>query len=93
MISLTFAYSIIEKLNSDQLNILDEFVGQIHNQKILNEIEKMMFDRAQKARFLVGNGFDVKKAVEHFKEYVTWRRTSKIDNLFVRSFIKLRSCI
>ena len=52
----------------------------------------MMFDRAQKARFLVGNGFDVKKAVEHFKEYVTWRRTSKIDNLFVRSFIKLRSC-
>jgi hypothetical protein len=42
-----------------------------------------MFDRAHFARFLVSNKFDVAKALEHFKEYLKWRKTSKIDNLLV----------
>lgn len=59
------------------------FVEEIHKAKMLSEIEKLMFDRAHFARFLAGNKFDVKKALEHFKDYLNWRKTSKIDNLIV----------
>jgi hypothetical protein len=83
---LTFWYSIIEKLNPDQPKSLDQFVEQIYHGKILNEIEKLMFDRAHKARFLVANKFDIKKALEHFKEYLLWRKNSKIDNLLVSTY-------
>lgn len=40
---------------------------------MLNEIQKLMFDRAHFARFLKANDFDMKKAMEHFNEYLQWR--------------------
>ena len=43
-----------------------------------------MFDRAHFARFLVANKCDIPKAMAHFKEYLQWRKTAKIDNLLVR---------
>lgn len=42
-----------------------------------------MFDRAHFARFLIANQFDVKKALAHFVEYLSWRKAQKIDNLLV----------
>lgn len=81
--NLIYVYSIIKRLSGDQLKTLDKFVEEIHKAKILNEIEKLMFDRAHFARFLVSNNLDVTKALNHFKEYLQWRKTSKIDNLLV----------
>jgi hypothetical protein len=62
-------------------------VEEIIKAKILSEIEKLMFDRAHFARFLAGSKFDIKKALEHFKEYLSWRKSSKIDNLLVTSMM------
>jgi hypothetical protein len=50
---------------------------------MLNEIQKLMFDRAHFARFLVANDFDLGKAISHFNEYLNWRKQQKIDSLLV----------
>ena len=62
-------------MSKDQLVRLDEFVEEIHKKKILSEIQKLMFDRAHFARFLAANNFDIKAGIEHFKEYLQWRKT------------------
>lgn len=54
--------------------------------KILTEIQKLMFNRAHFARFLQANAFDQAKALEHFKEYLQWRKNSKIDHLMELEF-------
>jgi hypothetical protein len=49
-------------------------VEQIHKVKILDEIQKLMFDRAHYGRYLHANNFDIEKTLEHFKEYLQWRK-------------------
>ena len=63
--------------------MLDQYVEEIHKSKMLNEIQKLMFDRAHFARFLAANDFDLKNAIGHFNEYLQWRKQQKIDNLLV----------
>jgi hypothetical protein len=35
----------------------------------------MMFERSHFARFLKANLFDLPNALDHFKEYLNWRKT------------------
>ena len=53
-------------MSPEQLKTLDLDVEEIHKSKILSEIQKLMFDRAHFARFLVANDFDVKTSLSHF---------------------------
>lgn len=64
--------------------MLDLFVEEIYKSKMLNEIQKLMFDRAHFARFLVANEFDIKQGLAHFSEYLQWRKQQKIDALLVK---------
>ena len=54
---------------------------ELQKQKVLNEIQKLMFNEPLYARFLSANNFDVAKALSHFQEYLQWRKTSNIDKL------------
>lgn len=72
--NLIFCYSIVSRMTPDEIKILDKYVEEIHKSKMLNEIQKLMFDRAHFARFLAGNEFDVQKAMTHFNEYLQWRK-------------------
>jgi len=42
--------------------------------KILGEIQKLMFDRAHFARFLIANNFNIQATIDHFVEYLNWRK-------------------
>lgn len=70
-------------MTPEQLGILDKLVEEIMKAKILGEIQKLMFDRAHFARFLIANQYDIKKTIAHFEEYLGWRKSQKIDNLMV----------
>jgi hypothetical protein len=52
--------------------------------KILDEIQKLMFDRAHFGRYLHANNFDIEKTLAHFKEYLQWRKQQGVDKLLVR---------
>mmetsp|Transcript_13548 Transcript_13548/g.13282 ORF Transcript_13548/g.13282 Transcript_13548/m.13282 type:complete len:174 (+) Transcript_13548:26-547(+) len=78
--------SIIATFNEEQLKLLDQFIEEIMKAKILGEIQKLMFDRPHFARFLKANDFSPQKALAHFKEYLDWRQSSKIDNLMELEF-------
>jgi len=68
--------------------VLDLFVEEIYKSKMLNEIQKLMFDRAHFARFLVANEFDIKQGLAHFSEYLQWRKQQKIDALLEMEFVQ-----
>ena len=42
-----------------------------------------MYNRSHFARFLIANEFNIPKTIEHFKEFLNWRKSQKIDNLLV----------
>jgi hypothetical protein len=75
----------VQSLNPDQLKILDKFVEEIHKNKMLSEIQKLMFNRAHFARFLGASDFDITRGLEAFGGYLQWRKTQSIDKLLVSS--------
>ena len=52
---------------------------------MLDEIQKLMFDRSHFVRFLISNEFDIKKTLAHFQEYLEWRKAQNIDRLAVNT--------
>jgi hypothetical protein len=61
-------------MSSEQLRVLDNLVIEIMKAKILSEIQKLMFNRAHFARFLITNDFNIPKTIVHFQEYLAWRK-------------------
>ena len=61
-------------------------VEEMHKEKMLDEIQKLMFDKQTFVRFLISNDFDIKKALAHFQEYLKWRKNQNIDRLAVSAF-------
>ena len=51
--------------------------------KLINEIQRLMFDQHFYCRFLKGYNFDVDKAIEHLALYLAWRKKQNIDTVLV----------
>jgi hypothetical protein len=58
----------------EQLELLDSFVDHVLKERLVNEIQKMIFDRHFYARFLKGHNFDIMKATLQIKNYLAWRK-------------------
>jgi len=50
---------------------------------MINEIQKLMFDRHFYARFLSAHQFDTSKAIDLLKNYLAWRKNNNIDTILV----------
>ena len=55
----------------------------INKEKMINEIQKLLFDKSFYARHLSAHGFKIDTAVKHLKNYLDWRKKQNIDTILV----------
>ena len=54
---------------------LQEFISNvIQKERMVNELQKLLFDQHFFARFLKGFNFDINQATLQFKNYLGWRK-------------------
>ena len=53
---------------------------------MLNEIQKLLFDRHFYARFLKGHSFKVDVALPQFQNYLQWRKKQSIETILEHEF-------
>jgi len=81
--------SLLASLNPEQRKALDTYLKELHDRKLMNEIQKMMFTEATHARFLAANDFDPNAALAHFQEFLDWRISQHVDKMLVNLSLKL----
>jgi hypothetical protein len=70
--------------------LLDSFIDRIiKKEKMINEIQKMIFDQHFYARFLKGYNFDTSMATQMLKNYLEWRKKQYIETILVSDILKL----
>ena len=50
---------------------------------MINEIQKLLFDKPFYARHLSSHGFKIDTAIQHLKIYLEWRKKQNIDTILV----------
>ena len=71
---LTFLYSILKSLSEKEHQILQEFIQKVaFHDKIINEIQKLLFDQHFFARLLKASAFDTEIATMQLKNQLKWR--------------------
>jgi hypothetical protein len=64
---------------------------QVYDQKILNDIYKMIFKDSVYARILFAQNFNVPSAVSHLKAWVKWRHANKVDLILEHDFAQFEA--
>lgn len=78
---LTLILSLTSSLTAEQKEKVQAFTERIKGEKILTEVQKLMFDYSHYARFLKSQEFDEEKALDLFKGYLNWRKANQVDIL------------
>ena len=69
-------FSLLSSFSDKELDLLQAFMDKlIVEEKCINEIHKLVFDRHFYARFLKGSKFDMDQATKSFKVYLDWRKS------------------
>lgn len=64
--------------------MVQEFINiVIYKEKMINEIQKLMFDKSFYGRHLYAHGFQIDTAIQHLKNYLDWRKNQNIDTILV----------
>ena len=76
--------SLLSNLSEKELGLVDKFIDKVINQeKMINEIQKMIFDKHFYVRFLKGHNFDLSVATMQLKNYIQWRKKQNIETILV----------
>ena len=74
---------MLSSLTPDQHQKLEQFIKRILADKIINEIQKLMFDQHFYCRFLKSQDFEIEKAITQLKLYLQWRKEMNVDTILV----------
>lgn len=67
--------SLLKSLSNDEHQKVQDFIQNvIQKEKMVNELQKLLFDQHFFARFLKGFNFDIHQATLQFKNYLGWRK-------------------
>jgi hypothetical protein len=83
--------SFIESLNAAQMASLHQFIKQVYDAKMLNDIYKMIFKDSVYARLLYSQDFNHSNALNQLKAWVKWRQVNKVDEILEQDFLQYES--
>lgn len=67
---------------------LHQFIKQVYDAKILNDIYKMVFKDSVYARLLFSQEFNHSHALGQLKAWVKWRQVNKVDLILEHDFLQ-----
>jgi len=70
---------------------LHQFIKQVYDAKILNDIYKMIFKDSVYARLLYSQDFIHSNALNQLKAWVKWRQVNKVDEILEQDFLQYES--
>jgi hypothetical protein len=90
-VRIYFSNSLLVTLTEAEGEKLQIFIDRVMGKEhLINEIQKLLFDRHFYARFLKTHRFDVDKAVQMLRNYLDWRRKHNIDTILVSGRLTLK---
>ena len=75
---------MLSTFTEEQDAAVQEFINiVIYKEKMINEIQKLLFDKSFYGRHLYAHGFKIDTAIQHLKNYFDWRKNQNIDTILV----------